>query len=938
MEIDLTIHTYGHFLSMFYILNGIALIMNSSFTDSLIKLMITATMAYHGFRMAYAGADGGSRQELARIMSMSVIVGALIIPKADIDIEDRVTGQKETVSNLPVAFAIPVGVLEAFGGAITSGFEQAFTPVGSSSFKDYGMIFGARLVNESRNWRIANPEFAGNMDAFLKRCVVLESMIGTRFSPQDIIDSDNILELVSKMAGTFRKVDFRLGKKTQRYNCKEAADQLQGYVSGELNALSKRYLNSDFGQAGGKHLSRGGSSSSSILNNQLKNNIELAYKGSLGVDIPAEQIIHQTMMINAIHDYNNKSDLYGYSRAANNQESSWMLGGALASEYLPILLSVIKGLIYASFIFLVPLMIIAGGMQRYLNYLIVVVSLQLWPALNAVLNLFVELYTGVLGSSVTGRILTYATFNQSHLAIDKIVTVASGLQWTLPLLSMAIARGGAHAFINLASNIGSTSMSAASMAASEVTSGARNFDNVAIGNMQRAQQMAHKTDYNSSYAAGASTYQHMDGMMERVTASGETILASGAGQTASTGTVHFVADEGRVNQLHEGFNQSQSLVESDQVAYNSSRNSTLSNMASKVSQLAQREAAGHTHNYEAMGEQGKSLQQAVNYAKELHDQNNYGWAQASSASVKAYTDAGGSVPIPGVKLEGGVRAEGGIEASNTSNQSLSHDERVLTANDASKNFNNMARAASNENWMKENSVDSSYAKDIRASYEQMQSIGRNLSMHKEQAASYSNAINSLDNFGGSSSQDMYHLVEQRLMNDHNISQQDAHKMIENHDVRATRAWNNIVDEKIADFGIPINNMKEAITGDAANNQMQNFENTHTHKINEQPTEYVNRMALENGLDETKIQNKIADQGNNLQEKGNQMRSENNVQHSSVEWHNKTLKNGLEQRADKYEKNRLSTTIGVGGPDQAQRLKENYQGNQERASNGLKGKK
>jgi len=34
--------------------------------------------------------------------------------------------------------------------------------------------------------------------------------------------------------------------------------------------------------------------------------------------------------------------------------------------------------------------------------------------------------------------------------------------------------------------------------------------------MQRAQQFAHKTDLNSSYAAGGSSHQHMDGTMEKV--------------------------------------------------------------------------------------------------------------------------------------------------------------------------------------------------------------------------------------------------------------------------------------------------------------------------------------------------------------------------------------------------------------------------------------
>jgi len=940
MEIDLSVYTYGHYDSMFYILNGIALIMNSPFADSLIKAMITVTMAYHGFRMAYAGAEGRSKEHLVKILSMSVIVGALLIPRGDIDVEDRITGQKDSVSNLPVAFILPVGIFESFGGGITSGFEQAFAPVGSLPFKDYGMLFGPRLVNESRNWRIANPEFAGNMDAFLRRCVVLESGMGTRFTPQDLMETGDILNLVKTKAGTFRKVDFRDGKRRHRLNCREAADYLETYLAGELEFLSKRYLNTDFAQAGTKHLGLGGMGNNSVLNRQLKSNIELAYSGTLGTNISAEKIIQQNMMINSIHDYNNKADLYGYTRAAMQQESSWMIGGKLASEYLPIVLTVLKGLIYASFIFVVPFMIISGGMGRYLNYLIAVISLQLWAPLNAILNLFIELYTKLKGTSITGGVLTYSTFNASHAAIDKIVTVASGLQWAIPLLAYSIAKGGSHAFINLASNIGSTSQGAASMAAGEVTTGSRSLDNISIGNMQRAQQYAHKTDYNSSYASGSSSYQHMDGTMEKVTAAGQTILTSGAGQTVSSGSARFGIDQSKINQMNEGFNKSQSLVESDQLSYNSAKTSTLAKTSNLVSNLAQREAAGHTHNYESMGEQGKSLQQAVNHAKELHDQNNYGWEQAAGTSVKAYVDAGVKVPdaVPFVKGSAGIGVDATLTANNTSNQSLSEDERISRSNDASKNFNNIVRAASNENWMKENSVDTSYAQDVRGSHEEMQSFARNLSMHQEQAAAYSKAANVLDSMGSSSNHEMYHVVEERLMQDHNVSQQDAHRMIEQQDPRAARAWDNIVNEKVTSIAGQISTFKDSVSGPVANAKMQLFENAHAHKVNEGTMQYVDQAAFEQGLDRNKMQQNITNKGDALQQTGKQIQQENNDQRKSVEWHNETFEHGMQKRADKYEEDRIGQgnivgkKLGVGGPNKAERMLKNYQGDQQNASN------
>ena len=447
-------------------------------------------------------------------------------------------------------------------------------------------------------------------------------------------------------------------------------------------------------------------------------------------------------------------------------------------------------------------MIVGGGFTRYINYLIVIISLQLWPALNAVLNLFIELYTRSAINSKTGGMLTYATFNQYHDTIDKIVAVASGLQWSLPLISLAIARGGMHAFINLASNIGATSMSSAAVSASEVVTGNRNFDNMSLHNLQWAQQTAHKTDFNASYSSGGMSYQHVDGSLEKVTPAGDTILLSGAGQTVSAGSVRFSVDEGRVKQIHEGFSTGKSIVDSNQVAYNEAKSSTLSEVANLVSSIAQRESEGLTHNYESLGEEGKTLQQAVNYTKTLREQNSDSWEQSAQAGVSVSVHGGFSTPsISPLKAGVDVNANASVSVSNSSNQSLSNEEQISKEAYANENLSQLTRAGSNENWMKENSLDTSYSEDIRASVEKMESIGHNLSVSKEMVKRYEKAINEMDNLGASSTQDLYHMVEQRLVNDYNISQQDAHKMIENHDERAFEAWNNIVAEKLGDAGI-----------------------------------------------------------------------------------------------------------------------------------------
>lgn len=179
---ELTIHTYGHIEAMFYVLNGIAMLMGSNFAKLLIQTISVIAISYYGIKMAYAGSSGRHREYMAKAAGMILMVNALLIPTTSMMVYDHVTKEYEKVDNLPYGFAIPVGYLESFGDLLTGGFEQVFTVPGNNNYRDYGLVFGARLVQQAKDWRIQNPEFAGNMDRFIKRCIVTESMIGGRFS------------------------------------------------------------------------------------------------------------------------------------------------------------------------------------------------------------------------------------------------------------------------------------------------------------------------------------------------------------------------------------------------------------------------------------------------------------------------------------------------------------------------------------------------------------------------------------------------------------------------------------------------------------------------------------------------------------------------------------------------------------------------------------
>ncbi|BBB57774.1 conjugal transfer protein TraG (plasmid) [Candidatus Megaera polyxenophila] len=892
MGIHFAVHTYGHFEAMFYVLNGIKMIMNSSFMDSMIKLMALVTTSYYSLRGIATAAQGGTGHYFLKTTGMLILITSLLIPKADMLVIDRISGKKEIVSGLPYAFVLPVGILEAMGAGITSLFEQAFSTVSSMPYKDYGLIFGQRLVQESRNWRIGNPEFARNMNTFIKRCIVLEAMIGSRFTPDDVFDSKDIFKLVTERAGTFRQVDFRVAEKFERINCKEAGALLKTYLPTEVEFLKFKYKGSEFSLAGGS----GGMGMQQLLTR----NIEAGYATSFGIkDQSAADIIRQNLMINAIKDWGNTNDLYGYTRADDLQKSNWKIAGELAKEYLPLLLNIMKALIYASFIFMLPMMILSGGMARYLKYCTVVFSLQIWPALNAVLNLFIELYSGVRGAMATDGHITFTNFNSGHDAVDTIVLVASGLQMAIPALSYAIVQGGVDGFIHLASNIQGASNSAASIAAGEVTSGNRSFDNITQDTASIGNKSGFKTDFNQLYQEGATQVQTSDGSILRTFANGQSGMSSGAGVNLSSGSRSLMLESGKASNLTEAYTQGLSAIKGLEQHFQQAETSTIKNTTDLVSHLAQKQAAGENLNLDMSTEEGKAMNQAVKNTIALHDKEGYGWQQAAGSTVKAHAGVEGSI----FGVSGGVSTEGTVSASNLSDQSLNKDNSINRENGTSYNLGTLVKAAKNHNWSQNDETGKTLSNNANASYEKMQNYGEALSQRREEVENYNKALQATEHKATTDKRDMTHVVEDKVMKQLGVSREAAHEMVQNADPRAEKIWNSIVEAETAKEIAQVKASKQHIEDNSSQDAIL-FKNEHSGKVNNQGLLELQKEAAKDGLDANLMNAKIQGTKGDINNQQTEMTENANNQIHSIEHHNKVMETGMNDKINQYEKDRI----------------------------------
>ncbi len=106
-------------------------------------------------------------------------------------------------------------------------------------------------------------------------------------------------------------------------------------------------------------------------------------------------------------------------------------------------------------------------------------------------------------------------------------------------------------------------------------------------------------------------------------------------------------------------------------------------------------------------------------------------------------------------------------------------------------------------------------------------------------------------------------------------------------------------------------------------------------------------AADQGLNKKTMQDDMAERKQNLQTKYDNVTNENSVQYQSVLFANNTLNQGLQQRLDKYEEDRIgqgevvapvvgflaqiptlgkACALNVGGPNAAERVRLNSGGN------------
>ena len=797
---DNIVYSYGGGEALFKVLNGVKMIFDSSLTTDLMHLMTFVGLAWAAFQ----GAQQNSwTPKLSWLIKYVLITSLFITPTATLVVSDSVTGYRKSVDGLPIGLVLPASVFSSIGFGITQLFDQAFSTVdGNVAYHKYGQSFGAALISQSRNFKIQDSGFRENMESFIDNCMLYDVMVGRKYNASELKDSDNIWNLVSRNASNIRMMNYRdenksLGRKL--VSCKEGVGLLNNYWVKDINKLGERFGSTIFGKYGSQMGQAISNSNQQVLGKSFLANVNVVSQlyGNTG---DASKTLKQIMMINAVADIPLS---YGAVRAKQQQQESWLISGQLAREILPTLHAIFAALIYASFTLIIGMLVLPNGFRTLANYFGLLIWIETWPPLFAVINLLTNISSKTYGGDFTGITMNSASQIISHN--NNISVVASGMMIVLPYLSYNILKGGAGQFVHLANQVMGSSQSSAMAASGEVTSGNRSLDNVSMMNGQWSNNSGFKTDMNMSYRSGHREHQLADGTMVKETASGNTILQSGPGLTHSVGakSMHMAFSDS--SQTHQSLSKEQSELVENRKEYDQTKQTMQRQSIELVNRLAAGEASGEHYSYNHSTGSGKILNSAIASSKELHDSHAYNNSQATEGTIKG--NIGGSLaksfgsikkssqgisdsiktgtvdPTLNVSgdssthgekapqgLWGSIKdgvlgaaalnvgidlsASGKIDSMNI--QGLTEDKGASVNTNVTKQTEDIARAAKDIQFSETQTEEKALADSLAGSYEHMQQLRDSISVSEQKIERYQTSKDNSQSSSFTVSDDMYH--------------------------------------------------------------------------------------------------------------------------------------------------------------------------------------
>lgn len=833
---EMTIYTFGYGELMYNMLNALAMLCKTELYPTIIKVTSLLVVTYYSWQMASNGAQGSWGNYFGKIIGMVVLINGLLLPKTSMNVKDNVEKNYHRVDNIPVAFALPVGLLENLGNLLTAGFEQAFTEVDSASvynYHDYGTIFGARLKRDLMHIKAKDPEFLGNLYNFVDRCVYNRAQIGYPFTMDELYSSENIWELVTKNPGTLTRFDHIENGQRNLPTCQEGISYFEA-VMGEVGKANLLTLDGIFRAAGKKRVGFSEGAYKASFQN-ISDQIFALHNGAK----PVDKIIKHNMMANALSDY--RAGNFSAVRAQMQYEASGNITGDLADWMLTKSLVVMKILMYSSFIFMVPLILMSGGMTKYRNWVTACFSLQLWPSLFAVLNMIIDY------SYDPSNIISYSTWATETKKLDSLASVAASLTIFIPGLAFWVTKMGEGGFLHLAGTLMSSANSVISGAAIEKATGNVSWDNISSGNTTRNNLSANKYDDNMQYFSGVNSIQQMDGSLTKTNADGSVVTQRGAGFTSGHGETTYKFSDGLIASEQEAIRTEEQLLSSDSASYSTAKENLISNEVSALETLSKARRSDGNFTFDTSTETGQEVARIINDVERKSQSSQTDFKKAAHVALSSSDSATGLLAKFFTGASGGVSAE----FSHSNLDQKTHE--IGIDNQSSDRTSSSTKSSEARSYGESLGVDKQTIDTIRSSHNDTDRYEKSIAMHQDNIKAHSKNIDHVRTHSSSYDKDMYQDVVNEYVKTEKVNDITAGYEVSRGSRKAIEIFRKLSDDKAKEVFADIKVGKDQITDP---NAITKFSNKYIDQVKNSTNK--DAAAYKSNLGLNAVENEIAE--------------------------------------------------------------------------------
>lgn len=478
-----TVYSYWNADQVYAVLNAIAMIMNGGDYLGLVKaIAIAGILVAAGTGLVKMKGE----EPLGYFIIFALFYGTLFVPKVTVTVQDIRTNTVYTVANVPLGVAFLSSQASHIGKWLTESFETNFTAVDDEKFSRTGMAFGARLIEELQIVKARTPALQQSLITFVKDCVNPE-LLDNPVALNDMVKSTDIWGFI----GGSGSLSLNPGRITNIFGSAVPCIGSGGAYSALTNALNTE-ANTQASVLGDR-LNSGNPFATMIILSQIP-----AIEASmLNVSRTAQDAIKQGIVMNLMRDSQTTiSQVQGnphavqvamaVSMAEQSSGVSYSAMAKVAQGALPKLRNAVELISMGVFPFIFIMIVLAGTKAGMVlkSYAMAIFWVQLWAPLFAIINFMATksdradllgVIHGAGGNTMEnmGQLANVALSNQS---------IAGLLTISVPIIALALVKGGEVAMSGVVSSIMSPAQGAAQKAGDAAGQGNVNAGNVSWGN------------------------------------------------------------------------------------------------------------------------------------------------------------------------------------------------------------------------------------------------------------------------------------------------------------------------------------------------------------------------------------------------------------------------------------------------------------------------